>query len=72
MLGTAAEGAAQGNTGLMIGRIMSTVETALRIQREPELLGQTVVVNGGSAGIGLETARRAHAKKGWRPRLGNS
>jgi NAD(P)-dependent dehydrogenase (short-subunit alcohol dehydrogenase family) len=28
-------------------------------QREPELLGQTVVVLGGSAGIGLETARRA-------------
>ena len=27
--------------------------------REPELLGQTVVVLGGSAGIGLETARRA-------------
>jgi NAD(P)-dependent dehydrogenase (short-subunit alcohol dehydrogenase family) len=26
---------------------------------EPELLGQTVVVIGGSAGIGLETARRA-------------
>ena len=25
----------------------------------PELLGQTVVVIGGSAGIGLETARRA-------------
>ncbi len=28
---------------------------------EPELLGQTVVVIGGSAGIGLETARRARA-----------
>jgi NADP-dependent 3-hydroxy acid dehydrogenase YdfG len=28
-------------------------------RREPELLGQTVVVIGGSAGIGLETARRA-------------
>jgi NAD(P)-dependent dehydrogenase (short-subunit alcohol dehydrogenase family) len=27
--------------------------------REPDLLGQTVVVIGGSAGIGLETARRA-------------
>jgi NAD(P)-dependent dehydrogenase (short-subunit alcohol dehydrogenase family) len=27
-----------------------------------ELLGQTVVVIGGSAGIGLETARRAHAQ----------
>jgi hypothetical protein len=29
------------------------------IAREPELLGQTVVLIGGSAGIGLETARRA-------------
>jgi NAD(P)-dependent dehydrogenase (short-subunit alcohol dehydrogenase family) len=29
---------------------------------EPELLGQTVVVIGGSAGIGLETARRASAE----------
>ena len=28
-------------------------------QREPQLLGQTVVLIGGSAGIGLETARRA-------------
>ena len=28
---------------------------------EPELLGQTVVIIGGSAGIGLETARRARA-----------
>jgi NAD(P)-dependent dehydrogenase (short-subunit alcohol dehydrogenase family) len=31
-------------------------------QRDPELLGQTVVVIGGSAGIGLETARRARAE----------
>jgi len=38
---------------------MSTAITASHIQREPELLGQTVVVIGGSAGIGLETARRA-------------
>jgi NAD(P)-dependent dehydrogenase (short-subunit alcohol dehydrogenase family) len=30
--------------------------------REPELLGQTVVVIGGSAGIGLETARRARTE----------
>ena len=29
---------------------------------EPELLGQTVVLIGGSAGIGLETARRARAE----------
>jgi len=32
------------------------------IQREPELLGQTVVVIGGSSGIGLEIARRACAQ----------
>ncbi|MET0523215.1 MAG: SDR family oxidoreductase [Nocardioides sp.] len=31
-------------------------------QRDPELAGQTVVVIGGSAGIGLETARRARAE----------
>jgi NAD(P)-dependent dehydrogenase (short-subunit alcohol dehydrogenase family) len=31
-------------------------------ERKPELLGQTVVVIGGSAGIGLETARRARAE----------
>jgi NAD(P)-dependent dehydrogenase (short-subunit alcohol dehydrogenase family) len=31
-------------------------------QRGPELAGQTVVLIGGSAGIGLETARRARAE----------
>ena len=31
-------------------------------EREPQLLGQTVVVIGGSAGIGLETARRARGE----------
>jgi len=31
-------------------------------QRRPELVGQTVVVIGGSSGIGLETARRARAE----------
>jgi NAD(P)-dependent dehydrogenase (short-subunit alcohol dehydrogenase family) len=36
--------------------------TASPTQREPELLGQTVVVIGGSAGIGFETARRARAE----------
>ena len=30
--------------------------------RKPELLGQTVIVIGGSAGIGLQTARRARAE----------
>src|SRR2546430_16150228 len=38
---------------------MTPAPTASPTQREPELLGQTVVVIGGSAGIGLETARRA-------------
>jgi NAD(P)-dependent dehydrogenase (short-subunit alcohol dehydrogenase family) len=33
--------------------------TSATTPREPELLGQTVVLIGGSAGIGLETARRA-------------
>jgi short-subunit dehydrogenase involved in D-alanine esterification of teichoic acids len=42
--------------------IMSTATTASPSQREPELLGQTIVVIGGSAGIGLETARRASAE----------
>jgi NAD(P)-dependent dehydrogenase (short-subunit alcohol dehydrogenase family) len=32
------------------------------IRREPELLGQTVLVIGGSAGIGFETARRARGE----------
>jgi NAD(P)-dependent dehydrogenase (short-subunit alcohol dehydrogenase family) len=36
--------------------------TAAATKRQPELTGQTVVVIGGSAGIGLETARRAHAE----------
>ncbi|MGZ3451402.1 MAG: SDR family oxidoreductase [Polyangiales bacterium] len=41
---------------------MSTAIAASRLQRQPELLGQTVVVIGGSAGIGLETARRARVE----------
>jgi NAD(P)-dependent dehydrogenase (short-subunit alcohol dehydrogenase family) len=41
---------------------MSNAATASSLQREPGLLGQTVVVIGGSAGIGLETARRARAE----------
>jgi NAD(P)-dependent dehydrogenase (short-subunit alcohol dehydrogenase family) len=39
-----------------------TSATPVSIQREPELSGQTVVCIGGSAGIGLETARRARAE----------
>src|ERR1700759_331166 len=41
---------------------MSTDTTAAVAAREPELLGQIVVAIGGSAGIGLETARRARAE----------
>jgi len=41
---------------------MSTATIGFTIQHEPDLLGQTVVVIGGSAGIGLETARRARAE----------
>jgi NAD(P)-dependent dehydrogenase (short-subunit alcohol dehydrogenase family) len=41
---------------------MTTATATPPAQREPELLGQTVVVIGGSAGIGLETARRARAE----------
>jgi NAD(P)-dependent dehydrogenase (short-subunit alcohol dehydrogenase family) len=46
----------------LVGGTMSTVPVPTSIHREPELLGQTVVVIGGSAGIGFETARRAHAE----------
>ena len=38
-----------------------TIETASP-RREPDLLGQTVVLIGGSSGIGLEAARRARAE----------
>lgn len=41
---------------------MSGETSSAFLQREPELLGQTVVCIGGSAGIGLETARRARAE----------
>jgi len=41
---------------------MSSVTIPSPSHREPELLGQTVVVIGGSAGIGFETARRARAE----------
>jgi NAD(P)-dependent dehydrogenase (short-subunit alcohol dehydrogenase family) len=41
---------------------MNTTTTGSPVQREPGLHGQTVVVIGGSAGIGLETARRARAE----------
>jgi NAD(P)-dependent dehydrogenase (short-subunit alcohol dehydrogenase family) len=40
---------------------MATSTNASPTQREPELTGQTVLVIGGSAGIGLATARLARA-----------
>jgi NAD(P)-dependent dehydrogenase (short-subunit alcohol dehydrogenase family) len=40
---------------------MSTA-TLSPLKPEPQLAGQTVVVIGGSAGIGLETARLARAE----------
>ncbi|HET6869109.1 MAG TPA: SDR family oxidoreductase [Solirubrobacteraceae bacterium] len=39
-----------------------TTATPTSIQHRPQLLGQTVVLIGGSAGIGLETARLARAE----------
>ena len=41
---------------------MTSATTPVPAPRGPELAGQTVVVIGGSAGIGLETARRARAE----------
>jgi len=49
---------------------MSTATSTFTSQRKPELLGQTVVVIGGSAGIGLETARRARQADPHRPESG--
>jgi len=40
---------------------VTTTPAVSAIKSEPELHGQTVVVIGGSSGIGLETARRARA-----------
>jgi NAD(P)-dependent dehydrogenase (short-subunit alcohol dehydrogenase family) len=41
---------------------MATASTPVPVAREPRLLGQTVVVIGGSAGIGFETARLARSE----------
>jgi NAD(P)-dependent dehydrogenase (short-subunit alcohol dehydrogenase family) len=43
---------------------MTTATTNASVAPEPRLLGQTVVVIGGSAGIGLETARLARGEGG--------
>ncbi len=41
---------------------MTSATNTFSTKRKPELAGQTVVLIGGSAGIGLETARRARAE----------
>ena len=41
---------------------MTSATTTVPVTREPALRGQTVVLIGGSAGIGLETARLARAE----------
>jgi NAD(P)-dependent dehydrogenase (short-subunit alcohol dehydrogenase family) len=41
---------------------VTSATTPVPVPREPELSGQTVIVIGGSAGIGLETARRARGE----------
>jgi NAD(P)-dependent dehydrogenase (short-subunit alcohol dehydrogenase family) len=41
---------------------MTSAITPVSFLREPELIGQAVVVIGGSAGIGFETARRARVE----------
>jgi NAD(P)-dependent dehydrogenase (short-subunit alcohol dehydrogenase family) len=41
---------------------MATTTASASVAREPRLNGQTVVVIGGSAGIGLETARQARGE----------
>ncbi len=41
---------------------MTSASAPVLSHREPELAGQTVVVIGGSSGIGMETARRARAE----------
>lgn len=40
---------------------MNAIPTPTIGQREPALMGQTVLIIGGSSGIGLETGRLAHA-----------
>jgi NAD(P)-dependent dehydrogenase (short-subunit alcohol dehydrogenase family) len=47
---------------MLIGGTMSTATVGNTTRREPALLGQTVVVIGGSLGIGLETGRLVGAE----------
>jgi NAD(P)-dependent dehydrogenase (short-subunit alcohol dehydrogenase family) len=46
----------------VIGDIMTNLTGSATTAREPSLLGQTVVVIGGSSGIGLATARSVRAE----------
>ena len=48
---------------------MTSPRTVTASQPQPDLPGQTVVVLGGSAGIGLETARRARNHDVWHARI---
>jgi NAD(P)-dependent dehydrogenase (short-subunit alcohol dehydrogenase family) len=41
---------------------MTWAQATTRVEREPRLAGQTVLVIGGTSGIGLETARKARAE----------
>src|SRR6478609_11407359 len=50
------------STTTSIPRCRGPEEVTMDTARQPQLLGQTVVVIGGSAGIGLETARLARAE----------
>jgi Zn-dependent alcohol dehydrogenase len=54
--------AGQSHDAGLLGAAVMSAGTPAAAQHEPELAGQTVVVIGGSAGIGLETARRARAE----------
>jgi NAD(P)-dependent dehydrogenase (short-subunit alcohol dehydrogenase family) len=51
-----------GELMVSIGGVMSATASTIPTRPGPELLRQTVVIIGGSAGIGLETARRARAE----------
>jgi NAD(P)-dependent dehydrogenase (short-subunit alcohol dehydrogenase family) len=51
-----------GELMVSIGGVMSASASTIPARPGPELLRQTVVIIGGSAGIGLETARRARAE----------
>ena len=59
---TTPDGRADGDARQMTGGTVPGATTPASVRVDPELPGQTVVVIGGSSGIGLETARRAQAE----------